>query len=72
MKYLHTQLTGYGRLLLRIKVKDFISRVPVADIELGKEAPIIREAAIGGQRRVCRGERDGIRHGIDVKFVAVF
>jgi hypothetical protein len=69
-KYLHAQLTRYGLRLLRIiKVRDSIS---VADIEFRKEAPFVREAAIGGERRVGCGERDGIRQGIDEKFLAVF
>jgi hypothetical protein len=72
-KYLNTQLTGHGRQLLRIiEVKDFVSHVPVADVELGKEAPVIREAAIGGLRRIGCGERDGITHSIDIKFLAEF
>ena len=46
-RYLHAQLTGYGLQLLHIiDVRDSISHVVAADIELGKEAPIIREAAI--------------------------
>jgi len=55
-----------------IKVRDSISQIPVSDIELGKEAPIIRETAIGRQRCICCGERDGIRQGVDEKFLAVF
>jgi hypothetical protein len=59
-------------LLHIIKVRDSISEIPVADIEFRKEALFVREAAIGGQRRVCCGERDGIMQGIDEKFLAVF
>ena len=73
VKYLHAQLTGYGLQLLRIiKVRNPISEIPVGNIELREEAPFVREAAIGRQRRVCCGERHGIRPGIDEKFLAVF
>ena len=49
-KYLYTQLTSYGlRPLHVVKIRNSISHVSVADIEPGKEAPVIREAAISRQ-----------------------
>jgi len=66
------QLTDYGLRLLRIiKVSDSIPRAPIADVELGKEAPIICEAGISRQRCICCGKRDGIRYGIDEQLFTV-